>query len=87
MATLSRAAQNLAPLAGRVEKRLSAGSYAYHAVRLEDGRLTWVVTLGDGHPAGAQVKVRSMGRRADFRSNRLQRTFPGLVFGIVSRVN
>jgi hypothetical protein len=45
------------------------------------------VTLGSGAPAGARVAVRSLGRRTDFYSRRLQRTFPELVFGIVSRID
>ena len=75
------------PLVGRVEERLRAGSYAYHAVRLEhDGSLQWVVALGKGLPAGTRARVRSFGYREEFRSSRLGRTFSKLAFGIVSRV-
>jgi len=84
---LSRTELDSRPLSGRVEERLGAGSYTYMGVRLDDGGLFWTVTLGDGQPIGAEVKVRSMGRRTNFRSNRLQRTFPELVFGIVSRIS
>ncbi|KYF82009.1 hypothetical protein [Sorangium sp. So ce388] len=83
---LSRSAADRASVAGRVEERLPAGSYTYVAVR--DGEaLTWVVTLGDAPPPGTPVQVRSMGRRTDFHSRRLERTFPELVFGIVSRAD
>lgn len=87
MGTLSRTEIDLTPVTGLVEERLPAGSYTYLAVRGDDGGLTWAVTLGKGEPAGARVKVRSMGRRTNFRSNRLQRTFDELVFGLVSRVD
>jgi hypothetical protein len=70
-----------------VEERLAAGSYTYLALRGDDGAFTWVVALGGGERPGTRVKVRSMGRRTNFRSNRLDRTFPALVFGIVSRLD
>jgi hypothetical protein len=74
-------------LVGRVEERLRAGSYAYHAVRLErDGNQQWAVTLGPGLPVGTRVRVRSFGHRDAFHSPRLGRTFSNLMFGIVTRV-
>lgn len=83
---LSRAEIDRAPFTGVVEERLPAGSYTYLAVRT-DATLVWTVTLGDAPPPGARVKVRSMGSRTGFHSRRLQRTFPTLVFGMVSRVD
>lgn len=75
------------PIEGRVEQRLPAGSYTYLALRTERDAVLWAVTLGKGEPPGARVKVRSMGHRPDFHSRRLNRTFPDLVFGMVSRVD
>ncbi|WP_437521253.1 hypothetical protein WME79_28705 [Sorangium sp. So ce726] len=83
---LSRAAADRAPIAGLVEERLPAGSYTYVAVRSGEN-LTWAVTVGDAPPPGTPVQVRSMGRKANFHSRRLARTFPELVFGIVSRAD
>ncbi|AKT38619.1 hypothetical protein [Chondromyces crocatus] len=85
LGALERTPADGAPSTGRVEERITTGSYVYHAVRRDDGDLVWIVSLGAGHPTGTPVKLRSMGRRTDFRSNRLQRTFPELLFGIVSR--
>lgn len=86
--SLVRVREDSAVLVGRVEQRLSAGSYSYHALRLErDGSTQWAVTLGKGAPVGTRVRVRSFGRRTEFHSPRLKRTFPELVFGIVSRVD
>ncbi len=81
---LSRSAEDLAPVAGTVEERLPAGGYTYLAVREASGRLVWTVTVGRGASEGDRVVVRSFGRRASFFSRRLQRTFPELVFGLVS---
>ncbi|WP_437730435.1 hypothetical protein [Sorangium sp. So ce1335] len=86
LAQLSRTAADRALIAGRVEERLPAGSYTYVAVRAGEA-LTWAVTLGDAPPPGTPVEVRSMGRRTNFHSRRLERTFPELVFGIVSRAD
>ncbi|WP_437293056.1 hypothetical protein [Sorangium sp. So ce426] len=81
---LSRSLGDLAPVVGVVEERLAAGSYTYLAVRPDGGSPMWAVTLGGGQPVGARVSVRSFGRRTEFVSRRLQRTFPVLVFGVVS---
>ncbi|WP_437541746.1 hypothetical protein WME97_27860 [Sorangium sp. So ce367] len=83
---LSRSLGDLAPVVGVVEERLAAGSYTYLAVRPDGGSPMWAVTLGSGQPVGARVSVRSFGRRTEFASRRLQRTFPVLVFGVVSPV-
>lgn len=83
---LSRSLGDLAPVVGVVEERLAAGSYTYLAVRPDGGSPMWAVTLGSGQPVGARVSVRSFGRRTEFTSRRLQRTFPVLVFGVVSPV-
>ncbi|WP_437934170.1 hypothetical protein [Sorangium sp. So ce341] len=83
---LSRSAADRALLVGRVEERLPAGSYTYFAVRAGEA-LTWAVTVGDAPPPGTPVQVRSMGRRTNFHSSRLARTFPELVFGVVSRAD
>jgi hypothetical protein len=74
------------PLAGRVEERVAAGPYTYLDVRGAERRV-WVVTLGRGAPRGASVRVRSLGQQQNFYSRRLQRTFPELVFGLVSRLD
>jgi hypothetical protein len=84
LTTLVRDSEQVGPLQGRVEQRLPVGGYTYLALRRADDSVLWVVTLGRGAGLGEQVAVRSMGRRTDFYSRRLQRTFPLLVFGIVS---
>lgn len=71
------------PLVGRVVERLVAGSYTYVAIERADGRRAWAVTLGRAAPEGARVRVRSFGRRSNFYSARLGRTFPELIFGAV----
>ncbi|HEX6244305.1 MAG TPA: hypothetical protein VFZ61_25485 [Polyangiales bacterium] len=74
-----------APLQGTVVERIKAGGYTYLALSTPEQRdRRWVVTLGRGEPLGAEVKVRSFGRRLQFYSRRLDRTFPELTFGIVS---
>ena len=74
-----------APLRGTVIERIKAGGYTYLALSTPQQReRQWVVTLGRGEPLGAEVKVRSFGRRLQFYSRRLDRTFPELTFGIVS---
>ncbi|WP_437967141.1 hypothetical protein WMF04_47620 [Sorangium sp. So ce260] len=87
LGALARSAADLAPVIGTVEERLPAGSYTYLSVRPDSGAPLWAVTLGGGHPVGARVSLRSFGRRTDFASRRLQRTFPVLVFGVVSRAD
>jgi hypothetical protein len=83
---LSRSALDLTPIEGHVEELLPAGPYTYLAVRTA-GELVWAVTLGGAPPPGTAVHVQSMGRRTSFHSRRLGRTFPELVFGLVSRID
>ena len=85
LATLVPEAPSARPIAGRVVQRLTASSYTYLEIEAADGARVWVVMLGAGPEEGARVRVRSMGRRKRFDSPRLGRTFPELVFGIVSR--
>jgi hypothetical protein len=40
----------------------------------------WAVVMGAAPPVGAAISARSMGKRADFHSARLQRTFAELHF-------
>jgi hypothetical protein len=84
LAGISRTALDLAPFTGTVEERLPAGGYTYLAVRCEDRSLLWTVTVGPGAKVGERVDVRSFGRQKSFVSARLHRTFPELVFGLVS---
>jgi len=87
LATLQRDTRDSEPSVGRVEQRLAAGSYSYLALRLDDGELRWLVTLGKGESVGTRVRSRSFGHRTDFYSRRLQRTFPVLAFGFVSQLD
>jgi hypothetical protein len=87
LATIVRDATDAQPREGRVEALLDAGSYTYLELRGESSTPFWVVTMGRAPPAGSRVRVRSFGHRRDFYSARLQRTFPELVFGIVSRID
>jgi hypothetical protein len=76
------------PTEGRVVQRLPAGSYTYLALKLAQGdEPRWVVTMGQGQPLNTRVKVRSFGTQRDFYSNRLQRSFRELSFGIVSKTH
>lgn len=68
---------------GRVEEALRAGPYTYLAVRDAGGSLRWVATMGAGQPVGAEVEVRGVGLRTQFRSQRLGRVFETIVFGPV----
>src|SRR5262245_50747819 len=83
--SLERNRDGPAVVVGQVEEQLAAGSYTYLRVRTTAGAQLWTVTLGAGAPVGAQVRVRSFGQRERFYSQRLQREFPLLVFGIVTR--
>jgi hypothetical protein len=87
LATLQRDAHDSEPSLGSVEQRISTGSYSYLALRLDNGELCWLVTLGKGEPVGTRVRSRSFGHRTDFFSRRLQRTFPVLAFGFVSQLD
>ena len=69
---------------GRVAERIKAGSYCYMHVQTTAGAKHWVVTLGSGQPVGAAVRVKAMGVRTAFKSNRLNRTFDKLFFAIVN---
>ena len=82
---LARAATDVRPRLARVQAQLVAGPYTYVELRGDDASLYWAVTLGRAPPPGTRVRVRSFGQRRDFYSPRLQRRFPELVFGIVSR--
>jgi hypothetical protein len=84
LAGISRSALDLAPVAGTVEERIPAGGYTYLSVRRRDGTSVWVVTLGPGARPGDRVDVQSFGRKTSFVSARLHRTFPELVFGVLS---
>ena len=87
LTTLVRDAADAAPLTGIVVEKIKAGSYTYVAVSTASGtQPRWAVTLGRGEPLGTRVKVRSFGRRREFYSRRLDRTFPELTFGIVSPI-
>ncbi len=67
-------------LSGVIEERLAAGSYNYLALRGADGPLRWVVVMGPAPAVGAELRVRSHGRRRDFVSRRLGRSFAELDF-------
>lgn len=69
----------------RVESQLVAGAYTYVELRGDASEHYWAVTMGRVPPPGTRVHVRSFGHRRDFYSHRLQRTFPELVFGLISR--
>jgi hypothetical protein len=63
---LVRGPPGAAPIRGRVEQRIVAGSYTYLALRTDDAALRWAVTLGDGAPAGTRIAIRSVGRSPRF---------------------
>ena len=72
-------------LVGVVEQVLVAGSYRYLAVREDDQRLRWAV-LATGEPqVGARVELDVFGRKQDFRSHRLDRSFARLDFAALAK--
>ena len=87
LTNIVRDATDAEPREARVESQLEAGTCTYVELRGEDAVHYWAVTLGRAPPPGSRVRVRSFGHRRDFYSARLQRTFPELVFGIVSRID
>ncbi|HEX5659147.1 MAG TPA: hypothetical protein VFX59_18265 [Polyangiales bacterium] len=87
LASLVRSALEEPPLFGRVQERISAGSYTYLALRTERDELRWTVTMGRGEPEGTEVRVRRLGFSPSFYSKRLQRAFPNLVFGVVHTID
>ncbi|MRG97493.1 hypothetical protein [Polyangium spumosum] len=68
---------------GRVEERLSAGSYLYLRVRDAAGAGHWVATLTSTASAADDVDVRVFARAENFQSRRLGRDFSPLLFGAV----
>ena len=70
-------------LRGRVQEVARAGSYTYLRVTCDDAVERWVVTMRRGFSVGAQVDIKNMGMRRDFRSNKLGRTFDELIFAVV----
>jgi hypothetical protein len=68
----------LATFTGTVREVLPAGNYTYLRVHVADGDERWVVVMGD--PDRDEVTVQSFGRRRDFVSRRLGRTFDELYF-------
>jgi hypothetical protein len=87
LASLVRSAVDEPPLYGRVEQRISAGSYTYLGLRTVRDELRWTVTMGRGESEGTEVSVRKLGFSPRFFSKRLQREFPDLVFGIVDALD
>jgi hypothetical protein len=67
-----------ATFSGTVREALPAGRYTYLRVHVADGDERWVVVQGD--PDHERVTVQSFGRRRDFVSRRLDRTFDELYF-------
>jgi hypothetical protein len=63
---------------GTVREVLPAGRYTYLRVHVADGDERWVVVQGDAQRD--HVTVHSYGRRRDFVSSRLGRTFDELYF-------
>ncbi|MEM7151269.1 MAG: hypothetical protein AAF799_00430 [Myxococcota bacterium] len=72
-----------AQLSGVIRECLPAGGYTYLRLELDDGAFPWVVTMAKSIEPGQRVAVESLGTKHDFHSNRLDRDFDELVFGIV----
>lgn len=67
-------------LAGAVTERLVAGTYTYARLRLPAGDERWIVLSGRAHRGARALTATCYGRRRDFVSPRLGRTFPMLYF-------
>jgi hypothetical protein len=67
---------------GVVTQVLQAGPYTYVHVSRRDGAF-WVATLQQDPPVGSDVRVTVWGRKTEFHSKRLERTFDQLAFGMV----
>lgn len=67
-------------LAGAVTERLEAGTYTYARLRLPAGDERWIVLSGLAHRGARELATTCYGRRRDFVSPRLGRTFPLLYF-------
>jgi hypothetical protein len=87
LTSIVRDATDAQPREAKVESQLDVGVRTCVELRGDDSAHYWAVTLGRAPPPGSRVRVRSFGHRRDFYSPRLQRTFPELVFGIVSRID
>jgi hypothetical protein len=68
----------VASFTGTVREALPAGRYTYLRVHVAEGDERWVVVMGE--PDREHVTVHSYGRRRDFVSSRLDRTFDELYF-------
>lgn len=65
---------------GAVAEALAAGTYTYSRLQLADGESRWVVLSGRKHRDARHLTVDCHGRRRDFTSARLGRTFALLYF-------
>jgi hypothetical protein len=65
---------------GTVTETLAAGTYTYSRLQLADGEARWVVVSGRKHRDATHLSVDCHGRRRDFDSPRLGRTFALLYF-------
>lgn len=67
-------------LAGDVVEALAAGTYTYARLRLDGGDERWVVVAGREHRGAPRLALDCHGRRRDFVSPRLGRSFALLHF-------
>ena len=71
--------------AGRAAEVLQVSGYTYVAVESAPGEVRWVVSLQKDIEPGAPVSVRAFGKKREFASKQLGRTFEVLWFGIVTK--
>ena len=71
--------------AGRAVEVLQVSGYTYLAVEIAPDDVRWVVSLQKQIDEGAPVRVRAFGKKSDFSSKKLGRTFAVLWFGIVNQ--
>jgi hypothetical protein len=68
---------------GRVDAVLDAGHYTYFLLHVGEGDDRWVAVAGREHRQTERLTVEAFGRRRDFVSRRLDRSFTELYFGSV----
>jgi hypothetical protein len=73
-------------IVGEVVERLDAGPYVYLRLQSAAGARHWVAAVASFTPGSRRVEARVIGRAQGFRSARVGRDFPLLLFAVVTQV-